>query len=75
MIDESKGTIFNTSSSMCLAHHCLQFSIFLGICREKYWPFLTLKLAGYFAKHIQARGGGGGGFVEPPPKNFEMANN
>ena len=26
---------------------------------------LTLKLAGYFAKHIQARGGGGG-FVDPP---------
>ena len=24
---------------------------------------LTLKLAGYFAKHIQAQGGG---FVEPP---------
>ena len=23
---------------------------------------LTLKLAGYFAKHIQARGGGGGSF-------------
>ena len=32
---------------------------------------LTLKLAGYFAKHIQARGG----FVDPPPKNFETANN
>ena len=33
---------------------------------------LTLKLAGYFAKHIPARGGG---FVEPPPKKFETANN
>ena len=33
---------------------------------------LTLKLAGYFAKHMQARGGGG--FVDPP-KNFETANN
>ena len=32
---------------------------------------LTLKLAGYFAKHIHQ-----GGFVElPPPKNFETANN
>ena len=27
---------------------------------------LTLKLAGYFAKHVQARGGG---------KNFEAASN
>ena len=34
--------------------------------------FLTLKLAGYFATHIQVRGGGG--FVEPP-KKFETANN
>ena len=32
---------------------------------------LTLKLAGYFATHIQARGEG---FVEPP-KIFETANN
>ena len=31
---------------------------------------LTLKLAGYFAKHIQARGGS-----LNPPKNFETANN
>ena len=28
--------------------------------------YLTLKLAGYFATHIQARGGGG--FNEPPPR-------
>ena len=34
---------------------------------------LTLKLAGYFAKHIQARGGGGARWT--PPKNFETANN
>ena len=35
---------------------------------------LTLKLASYFAKHIQARRGGG--FIELPlPKNFETANN
>ena len=33
----------------------------------------TLKLAGYFATHIQARRGGGG-FVEPLPKIFETAN-
>ena len=33
---------------------------------------LTFKLAGYFAKHIQARGAG---FVDPPPKNFETVNN
>ena len=34
--------------------------------------FLTLKLAGYFARHLQA-----GGLVDPPPpsKNFETANN
>ena len=29
---------------------------------------LTLKLAGYFAKHIQARRWGGGGFVKPSPR-------
>ena len=35
---------------------------------------LTLKLAGYFSTHIQARGGGG--VVEPlRPKKFETANN
>ena len=33
---------------------------------------LTLTLAGYFAKHIQARGGGGS---LTPHKNFETANN
>ena len=33
---------------------------------------LILKLAGYFAKHIQERGGGG--LIEPP-KIFETANN
>ena len=32
---------------------------------------LILKLAGYFAKHIQERGGG---LIEPP-KIFETANN
>ena len=32
---------------------------------------LTLKLAGYFAKHIQARRGS----LNPSPKNFETANN
>ena len=31
---------------------------------------LTLKLAGFFAKHILARGGG-----REVPENFEMANN
>ena len=29
---------------------------------------LTLKLAGYFATHIQAREGGG--LVDPPPQEF-----
>ena len=33
--------------------------------------FLTLKLAGYFATHIQVRGGG----FNEPPKKFETANN
>ena len=33
---------------------------------------LTLKLAGYFDKHIQAKGGG---VRWAPPKNFETANN
>ena len=32
---------------------------------------LTLKLAGYFAKQIQARRGS----LNPSPKNFETANN
>ena len=30
--------------------------------------YLTLKLAGYFATHIQARGGGGS--TTPPPQEF-----
>ena len=38
-----------------------------------YFPekdILTLKLAGYFAKHIQAKGGGGGGSLNPPTQEF-----
>ena len=33
---------------------------------RKFGGELTLKLAGYFATHIQARGG----FVETPPQDF-----
>ena len=50
---------------------CTQFSPTLGN-HEFSTPCLTLKLAGYFATHIQAKGGGG---VVDLPKNFETANN
>ena len=54
----------------CYGWNC-QFINFVGGGGGNY---LTLKLAGYFAKHLQAEGGGG--VVEPPPpKNFEAANN
>ena len=39
---------------------------------NEHFNALILELAVYFATHIQA---GGGGVVEPPPKNFETANN
>ena len=38
---------------------------------NEHFNALILELAVYFATHIQA----GGGVVEPPPKNFETANN
>ena len=41
-----------------------------GLPPPQHYKILTLKLAGYFATHIQA-GGGGGWSLNPPPKIFE----
>ena len=43
----------------------------LAISMYEHITTLTLKLAGCFAKHIQAMGGS----LNPPPKNFETSNN